>query len=121
MDAPLHVTENSPCINSYSTWRLCGTGVAVSIPKGKWGVITPEDLEKASPTIKEGDIFMINTGFHHKWADSDEYFAYAWRLSPGLVHGCQANDHPIATKLVDHGLGPSQPHLIQEYKDATGQ
>jgi hypothetical protein len=36
---------------------------------------------------------MINTGFHHKWADSDEYFAYAWRLSPGLVHGCQANDY----------------------------
>ena len=19
---------------------------------------------------------MINTGFHHKWADTDEYFAY---------------------------------------------
>jgi kynurenine formamidase len=81
MDAPLHVTENSPCINSYSTWRLCGTGVAVSIPKGKWGVITPEDLEKASPTIKEGDIVMINTGFHHKWADSDEYFAYGGGIS----------------------------------------
>ncbi len=33
MDAPLHVTENTPCINQYPLWRLCGTGVAVSIPK----------------------------------------------------------------------------------------
>ena len=37
MDAPIHVTENTPGIGSYPTWRLCGTGVAVSIPKGKWG------------------------------------------------------------------------------------
>jgi kynurenine formamidase len=76
MDAPIHVTENTPSINDYPLWRLCGTGVAVSIPKGKWGIITPEDLENARPKIEEGDIVMINTGFHHKWADTDEYFAY---------------------------------------------
>ncbi len=80
-------------------------------------------------TIKEGDIVMINTGFHHKWADSDEYFAYGCGISGAgaqwlvdkkvkcVGYGHQANDHPIATKLVDHGLGPSQPHLIQEYKE----
>ena len=83
--------------------------------------------------IQEGDIVMINTGFHKKWADSDEYFAYGCGISGAgaqwlvdkkvkcVGYGCQANDHPIATKLVDHGLGPSQPHLIQEYKDATGR
>jgi kynurenine formamidase len=48
MDAPLHVTENTPSIADYPLWRLCGTGVCVSIPKGKWGVITVEDLEKAT-------------------------------------------------------------------------
>jgi kynurenine formamidase len=96
-------------------------------------VITPEDLENATPEIKEGDIVMINTGFHHKWADSDEYFAYGCGISGAgaqwlvdkkvkcVGYGCQANDHPIATKLVDHGLGPSQPHLIEEYKAATGR
>ena len=28
------------------------------------GIITPEDLEKATPKIQEGDIVIINTGFH---------------------------------------------------------
>ena len=71
---------------------------------------------------------MINTGFHRKWADTDEYFAYGpgadataaqWAIDHKLKcvgYGCQANDHPIATKLVNHGLGPTHPHLIEEWK-----
>ncbi len=118
MDAPLHVTECTPDISDYPLWRLFGTGVAVSIPKGKWGVITAEDLENARPRIEEGDIVMINTGFHHKWGDTDEYFGYGcgiyregaqWLVDKKVKlvgYGCQANDHPMATKLVDHGLGP---------------
>jgi len=133
MDAPLHVTENTPTIADYPLWRLAGTGVAVSIPKEKWGVVTPEDLEAASPAIQEGDIVMINTGFHRKWGDTDEYFAYGpgangaaaqWLVDKKVKcvgYGHQANDHPIATKLVDHGLGPTQPHLIDEYKEFTGR
>ena len=133
MDAPIHVTENTNDITGYPLWRFFGTGVAVSIPKGKWEVITPEDLENARPQIREGDIVMINTGMHHKFGDTDEYFTY----SPGIYkegaqwlvdkkvkmvgYGVQANDHPMATKLVDHGLGPSHPHLIEEYKEFTGR
>jgi len=133
MDAPLHVTENTPDISDYPLWRFFGTGVAVSIPKGKWEVITAEDLENATPKIQEGDMVFINTGMHKKMADTDEYFAY----SPGIYtegaewlvekkvklvgYDVQSNDHPMATKLVDHGLGPSQPHLIQEYIDYTGR
>ena len=64
MDAPLHVTENTPGHYGPSLWQLCGTGVCVSIPKEKWGIITPEDPEAATPKIQEGDIVMINTGFH---------------------------------------------------------
>ncbi len=133
MDAPLHVTENTPDIMGYPLWRLCGTGVCVSIPKGKWGTITPEDLEKATPKIQEGDIVIINTGFHNKWADTDEYFSYGCGISGAgaqwlvdkkvkmVGYGCQANDHPLATKLVDHGLGPTHPHLIEEYKELYGR
>ena len=133
MDAPLHVTENTPDIMDYELWRFFGTGVAVSIPKGKWEVITPEDLENTSPKIKEGDIVIINTGMHKKMMDSDEYFAY----SPGIYkegaqwlvdkkvklvgYDVQSNDHPMATKLVDHGLGPTHPHLIEEYKQEFGR
>jgi len=35
--------------------------------------------------------------------------------------GHQANDHPLAAKLVDHGLGPTHPHLIEEYKQEFGR
>ena len=34
MDAPIHVTENTPGISDYPLWRLFGTGVCVSIPLG---------------------------------------------------------------------------------------
>ncbi|MDP7625040.1 MAG: cyclase family protein [Rhodospirillales bacterium] len=133
MDAPIHVTENTPDIMGYPLWRFFGTGVAVSIPKGKWEIITAEDLENATPEIQEGDIVMINTGMHHKYADTDEYFAY----SPGIYkegaqwlvdkqvkmvgYDVQANDHPMATKLVDHGTGPSHAYLAEEYKEFTGR
>jgi kynurenine formamidase len=76
---------------------------------------------------------MINTGHHHKFADSDEYFAY----SPGPVQGgggvagrtgvklvgidVQALDHPLGTKLINHGPGPSHPHLLAEYRARTGR
>jgi len=133
MDAPNHVTEYTPDIMGYPLWRLFGTGVCVSIPKGKWGVITVEDLEKATPAIQEGDIVMINTGHHRMWADCDEYFTYGAGMSGAgadwlvnkkvkmVGYGCQANDHPMATKLIDHGSGPTHPWLAQEYKDFTGR
>lgn len=132
MDAPIHVTENTPGISDYPLWQLCGTGVCVSIPKGKWGIITPEDLENATPKIQKGDIVIINTEQQHLWADCDEYFAYGcgingaganWLVEKGIKFvgfSCQANDHPMATKLVDHGLGPTQPELIEEWKREYG-
>src|SRR4029077_18273145 len=52
MDAPIHVQENQPTLTGYPLWRFFGTGVVVSIPKGKWGVITPRDLENAEPKIR---------------------------------------------------------------------
>lgn len=133
MDAPLHVTECTPTINDYPLWRLFGTGVAISLPKKKWGAITADDLENATPKIKEGDIVMINTGYHHKFGDNDDYFAYGpgarkdaaeWFVKKKVKcvgYGCQANDHPLATKLVDHGLGPTQPHLMEEYQKMYGR
>mgnify|MGYP001826445346 CR=1 FL=1 len=55
MDAPLHVTENTPTLTGYPLPTFFGTGVAVSIPKGKWEVITAADLENASPAIQPGE------------------------------------------------------------------
>ena len=133
MDAPIHVAENTPTITGYALWRFFGTGVAVSIPKKKWEVITPDDLENAHPKIEKGDIVMINTGSHHNWGDHPDYFAY----SPGLYKGAaewlverqvklvgidvQALDHPLGTFLGPHGPGPAQPHLNDEYTALTGR
>jgi kynurenine formamidase len=133
MDAPIHVMEDTPTITDYELWRFFGTGVAVSIPKGKWGVITPEDLEAATPAIQPGDIVMINTGAHRLYGDNEDYYAY----SPGLYKEAaqwlvarkvkmvgvdvQALDHPLGTYMVPHGSGPTMPHLAAEYKAETGR
>ncbi|MFE2427809.1 cyclase family protein [Streptomyces sp. NPDC059373] len=133
MDAPVHVTADQPYLDSYELWRFFGTGVAVSIPKGKWGVITPEDLENATPAIQPNDIVMINTGAHHHFGDNDTYYSY----SPGLYTEAaqwlvdrqvklvgvdvQALDHPLGTRMVEHGPGPILPHLIDEYRAETGR
>jgi kynurenine formamidase len=133
MDAPIHVLENTPFITDYEIWRFFGSGVAVSIPKGKWEVITAEDLEAAEPRIEKNDMVMINTGSHRNWGDNDDYFAY----SPGLYKEAaewlvakevklvgvdvQALDHPLGTFLGPHGPGPAQPHLNDEYKALTGR
>jgi kynurenine formamidase len=125
MDAPIHVLENTPYITDFELWRF-SAGVAVSIPKQKWGVVMPEDLERATPKIRENDIVMINTGAHRLWGDNDDYFAY----SPGLYKEAaqwlvdrkvklvgidvQALDHPLGTKLVSHGTGPSHPWLEKD-------
>jgi len=132
MDAPIHVAENTPTLTGYPLWRFFGTGVAVSIPKGKWGVVTPKDLARAEPKIQKNDIVMINTGSHRNYGDNPDYFAYSpglykeaaeWLVERGVKLvgiDVQALDHPLGTFLGPHGPGPAQPHLDVEYKAATG-
>ena len=132
MDAPIHVAENTPTLTGYPLWRFFGTGVAVSIPKGKWGVVTPKDLARAEPKIQKNDIVMINTGSHRNYGDNPDYFAYSpglykeaaeWLVERGVKLvgiDVQALDHPLGTFLGPHGPGPAQPHLDVEYKAETG-
>ena len=113
--------------------KYFGTGVIVDIPKGKWGKILPEDLEKARPAIEKGDIVIVRTGWHHYWGDSTKYFCH----SPGLYREAgewfvekgvkavgvdqQALDHPLATAIGPHGPGPLRPDVCAEYKKETGR
>jgi kynurenine formamidase len=132
MDAPIHVAENTPTLTGYPLWRFFGTGVAVSIPKGKWGVVTPKDLARAEPKIQKNDIVMINTGSHRNYGDNPDYFAYSpglykeaaeWLVERGVKLvgiDVQALDHPLGTFLGPHGPGPAQPHLDVEYQAETG-
>lgn len=132
-DAPAHVEEGLPYIDEIPLEKFYGTGVVVDIPKGKWEVITPEDLENARPKIEKGDIVIIHTGWHHKYSDSQEYFVY----SPGLYKEAgewlvergvkavgvdqQALDHPLGTAIGPHGSGPLCPWVLEEYRQLTGR
>jgi kynurenine formamidase len=133
MDCPLHVLAETHDITGFELWKFFGTGVVLSIPKERWEVVTAEDLEQATPEIQPGDIVIINTGYHKKYGDDPDYYAY----SPGLYKDAaewlvergvklvgidvQALDHPLGTYLGPHGPGPIQPHLNDEYKAETGR
>lgn len=136
-DSPIHVLPATKLEGPMYTDELplesyYGTGVVVSIPKEKWGVITPDDLEKARPKIEKGDIVIVNTGWHHKFGDNDDYFSYSpglykeageWFLAKGVKAvgvDQQAMDHPLGTAIGPHGPGPLRPDVCKEYKELTG-
>ena len=139
IDAPAHVVEGTPFLHEIPLSAFFGTGVVVSIPKKKWEVVTAEDLEKASnvgPQIRPGDIVIVNTGWHHTYADSAEYYAYSpgfykdageWFAAKGVKAvgtDTQALDHPLATSIGPHGpaehTGGLLPWAVREYEEATG-
>src|SRR5947207_4455152 len=69
-DAPAHVIEGTAFMDEVPLERYFGTAVVVSIPKGKWEKIMPEDLERAEPKIEPGDIVIINSGWHKYYGDN---------------------------------------------------
>src|SRR5262249_58746395 len=80
VNAPIHLLPEKQAVGDLALDRFFGTGVVVSIPKGKWEQIEPADLEKATPAIAADDIVLINTGWHRRYSDSQDYFGHA----PGL-------------------------------------
>jgi kynurenine formamidase len=133
VNAPIHLLPGKEAVGDLTLDRFFGTGVVLSIPKDKWELIEPQDLEKASPKIEADDIVLINTGWHKKYSDSKEYFGYAPGLSkraaewlaakrPKLVGVDTATvDHPLATSIGPHRNGPQIKYLLPEYKQATGR
>lgn len=135
-DAPAHVEEGYPFIDEMPIGRYIGSGVVVSIPKEKWGVITPNDLENAEPEIREDDIVIINSGWHKHFGENAQYFNYApglykeaaeWFVDKGVrTVGVDqpAMDHPLGTRLTwsqGKGDAPLAPWLVEEYREETGR
>ncbi len=132
-DSPAHVIEGAEFTDEIPLDKYYGTGVVVSIPKGKWEKIMPEDLEKATPKIEKGDIVIINTGWHKYWGDNTKYFCYSpglyreageWFLDKGVKAvgvDQQALDHPLATAIGPHGSGPLRKDVCAEYKKEKGR
>lgn len=132
MNAPINMIQKGADLSELSEERFFGNGVVLSIPKGSFEVITEVDLEAAIPKVQKGDIVVIVTGWHHKYADSLEYFGESPGLSKGAAkwlveRDCklvavdtQQIDHPLATSLGPHRGGPKMNRLEYAYKEATG-
>lgn len=133
INAPIHLIQGGADVASLGLERFFGNGVVLDIPKRKWELVTEKDLEKAGRAIQDGDIVIINTGWHKKYSDSQEYFGHAPGLSkkaaewlvarkPAMVGiDTAAIDHPLATSLGPHRNGPQMKRLPKEYQAATGR
>jgi kynurenine formamidase len=133
LNAPIHLIQRGIGVGSIPLNQLFGNGVVLNIPKARWELISPEDLEAAGQTIESGDMVVINTGWHHKYADSLEYFGEAPGLSKAaakwlvdrkislLAIDTPHVDHPLATNMAAHRGGPKMKRLPKHYQDETGR
>lgn len=133
VNAPIHLIPGGESVGHLAMDRFFGSGVILSVPKGKWEQVTPADLEKATPRIAPDDIVIINTGWHKKFSDSQEYFGHGPGLSKAAAEWLVAKqvklvgvdtaaiDHPMATSLAAHRNGPQIASLPKQYRDATGR
>lgn len=132
MNAPLHMIQKAADLASISVDRLFGNGAVLDIPKKSYEVITAADLEGAGSHVKQGDIVVINTGWHHKYSDSLEYYGESPGLSKDgaewlVKKDCKMVavdtpqvDHHLATSFGPHRGGPTMKRLAGEYQLATG-
>lgn len=133
VNAPIHLIPGGKGVGELGMDHFFGSGVVLGIPKKKWELITPADLEKATPAIEAQDVVIINTQWHHRYSDSQEYFGHAPGLSKAAAEWLVAKkvklvgvdsatvDHPLATSLGPHRNGPQIKDLPKQYKDATGK
>lgn len=132
MNAPLHMVQMAKDLAAIEPDQLFGNGVVIGVPKTSFEVITSADLEAAGPDIREDDIVVIVTGWHHKYSDALEYYGESPGLSKNaaqwlVAHKCKLVavdtpqiDHPLATSLGPHRGGPLMNRLVAAYQEATG-
>lgn len=133
MTAPVHLLQGGQYVADLPLDLFFGNGHVLDIPKGKWELISAADLDAAGPAVVQGDIVIIRTGWHTRYADSLEYFGDApglgedaadWLIERGvkLVGIDNATiDHPLATNLGVHRGGPRMRYLPGEYQAQTGR
>jgi kynurenine formamidase len=132
VNAPAHLVQRGQGVGEIALDRFFGTGPVLDIPKGQWGLIEPADLEGAGE-VGAGDMVIINTGWHHRYSDSIEYFGHGPGLSGAAAQWLVERevklvgidtatvDHPMATSLAGHRGGPIIKELPRHYRAATGR
>lgn len=139
LNAPVHLAQGGAGAGELPLGTFFGPGVVLPVPKGEWEYVEPSDLEAACQgtglEVGAGDIVLLNTGWHRRFADDMEYFGHGPGLSPAaagwladrgvkLVGVDTASvDHPLATSFAQahRGLGPHIPELPRRYRARTGR
>jgi len=133
VNAPIHLVSGAQTVGTLPLDHFFGNGVVLSIPRGKWELVTARDLDASRPEVLPGDMVVISTGWHRYYSDSKAYFGHA----PGLAEDAATwlierqvrlvaidtpqLDHPLATSLGAHRNGPQIKGLVKEYEAATGR
>lgn len=74
LDSTLHSNKDGITVDKLPLRKFMGKGVVLDMrKKGPSEAITADDLRTASPQIEEGDVVIINTGWHKKWGDTEEF------------------------------------------------
>lgn len=132
INAPIHLIQRAKGVGELALDNFWGSAAILPIPKQKWELVTVEDLEKYQDSIQAGDIVIINTGWHTRYSDSQDYFGHApglcakaaqWLVDKQVkLVGIDTPqiDHPLATSLGPHRNGPTMKRLAGEYKTETG-
>lgn len=133
MNAPLHMVQKTDDLAQLSIDRFFGNGIVLDLTcKKGFDVITADDL-KAAGEIKDGDIVVINTGWHKNYSDGLEYFGEAPGLSEDAARYLVSKypkivavdtpfiDAPLATSMGPHRGGPQMKRLALEYEQKTGK
>jgi kynurenine formamidase len=133
LNAPIHLIQGGADVASLPIDRFFRNGCVLGIPKKRWELVTADDLANATPAVQPGDIVVVNTGWHRKYSDSQQYFGCApgmskeaaeWLVAKNIsLFGIDtaAVDHPLATSLGAHRNGPLMSRLPKYYLDQTGR
>jgi kynurenine formamidase len=136
LNAPLHFAQGGLGVGELPPDLFLRQGLVVSVPKGEWEYVEAADLEAAAgDAVQAGDVLIVNTGWHHEYSDSLEYFSHGPGLSAGAAQwvidrqvamvGIDTGsiDHPLATSLAQRHrvFPPIVVELPRRYKQRTGR
>src|SRR5258708_4579503 len=109
LNAPIHLVPGAPAVGDLALERFFGTGVVVALPKKKWGLIEPSDLERAKPQIKAGIATIENVGGDLDALSSKrctfQGFPWKWHEGDACVIRLVAMLDPKGTCRLERGAG----------------
>lgn len=77
VDAPTHFIPHGRTIEKVQLDEVAGAAVCISVERGAREQITVEDL-RTGPSIRDGDILFVRTGWSRFFADHERYRQYPY-------------------------------------------